>query len=464
MGKISKENIVLLIIAVVHILLLLQIRFFPYPELMIYSYLTDSGMTPYLQIIDQHFPGIMFFPVNLYSLGIDTVPELRVVHLFLIACNHILIFLILQRITGSKKKALIANLLFLIWQPYYEGYVLWIESFATTLLLISAYFLVKNKDHFYGGLFLGLALLFKQVVAPLIVLILVYILLTSRQQIGRYLAGLSVSVLAIVLFVVYYDNWQSFYYWTFVFNITTFAQMGRKFVTMNELIRTLPIFGSAFIAITLQLVGKKKQNKPQKSTIKYLQNDQIVIFIYFVGSLFFAYARFDFVHLQPALVFAILILGWFFSSSSKAVFRLATFLFVLTSAIYLLPSFYRSNQTSEVAFFGRFEDKLKDKVQKYTIKGDKIFAMATTPHLYYLSDRMPPGGIFVFQFPWFMKEAEDDILNGILAEPPKLVVRDPKATVQGFNLISFMPNINTYINEHYTQVDNIQGTQILLRE
>src|SRR3989344_7400218 len=104
--------ILLMFIISIHLLLLSNLNFFPYPELFIYSYLTKQGLLPYSQIFDQHFPGIMFFPVNLATLGIDTVNEMRILHLTLVVFTHMLLFVVGRKLFKSSFYALISNLLF----------------------------------------------------------------------------------------------------------------------------------------------------------------------------------------------------------------------------------------------------------------------------------------------------------------------------------------------------------------
>src|SRR3989338_11609788 len=86
--------IMLLVIIGFHLLILSRSVFFPYPELFIYSYLTKQGLLPYKQILDQHFPGVMFFPINLATLGIDTPQEARLLHFAVVAITQVILFIV----------------------------------------------------------------------------------------------------------------------------------------------------------------------------------------------------------------------------------------------------------------------------------------------------------------------------------------------------------------------------------
>lgn len=461
MGKIGKYHTFILVIISVHLLLLSGLIFFPYPELMVYSYLTDNGMIPFTQIFDQHFPGMMFFPVNLAALGINDPVSLKYLHLVLIAINHILIYYLGILIFNNKSRALSSNLIYLLFQPYYEGNVMWIESFVTPLILVSAIFLMKDDNSKRGlllsGAFVGMSLIFKQVVAPLIIMIFIYLLLRKKRWV-YFVVGVSAVSSLLIWFVIHYSNITDFIYWTYTFNVTTFSRMGRKYPEMFQLFLSLPIIAPLLFAGLVSLFSFSKEDNN-----KFTNRNIILLLIFSFGTAVFAYARFDYIHLQPLIPFTSIIITYLLYRSSHLI-KYAVIFSVFVSCIYLLPGFYKAQSGDDVRFFGETEKILAEAVNRYSSSDESIFAMATTPHIYYLTDRMPPGDVFVFQFPWFMVEVEDEILNGILMDPPTVVIRDPYASVQGMNLVSYMPEIDKYISDNYEVVDNYQGIEIMINK
>ncbi|KKQ46320.1 MAG: hypothetical protein US62_C0002G0003 [Candidatus Woesebacteria bacterium GW2011_GWA1_37_8] len=450
----KKYSMIVGIFCAAHIAILSKLKFFPYPELFIYSYLTKGGLIPYKQIFDQHFPGLMFLPVNFASLGIDTVAEMRIVSYLLVVLSHLAIYKISKTILKNNKLLLLPNLLFLIWHPSIEGYVLWIDSFAQTTLLWSFYFLLRkgNKNSFLTGLLLGLTFLLKQTVAPLILLLGLYLFFKtkSKKTLFPELYGFLICVLALFVWIFALGVWKDFYYWTFIFNITTFAQMGRKTPQIMELIKIAPVF--VLPALSLIYMFFKRTEKQ----LKYL-------LIFYFGAIFFALARFDYVHLQPALPFAILTLIYLVQLMVKKHSYIVkyTLLFLVFSIVwnaYLLRHFIGSN----TYFFGRFESQLTSEVNKYRSSG-KVFAFGTTPHIYYLTKTLPPGNIFAFQFPWFMKIAEEKVYYGLVNDPPAVVIRDKNAQVSGMNLVKNMPKISDYVNKYYKTVEVVGDTELMVR-
>jgi len=450
----KKYSLAVGVFCAAHIAILSRLKFFPYPELFIYSYLTKSGLIPYRQIFDQHFPGLMFFPINFASLGIDTVAEMRFVSYFLVVLSHIAIYKISKEIIKDARLLLIPNLLFLIWHPFVEGYVLWIDNFAQTTLLWSFYFLLfkSRKAKFLTGLFLGLTLLLKQTVAPLVLLLSAYLFIStkSKKALLPVVWGFMICVFLLLAWVYKLGIWKDFYYWTFIFNVTTFAQMGRKLPNLVEAIKVIPAVGVPLAFLLLPFSGIK------------ITRNLILLLIFYAGSLFFAFARFDYVHLQPALPFSILIIVYIakalkpkFGFISKLLLTYVIFSFFLN--IYLIRTFVGKS----TYFFGEFEEKLASKVNLR--RGGKVFAFGTTPHIYYLTETIPPGKVFVFQFPWFMKVAEEKVYSGLVDDPPEVVIRDRSAQVSGMNLVKYMPTISEYVGRYYRTVETIGETEVMVR-
>ena len=72
------SKLILVLILITHVFILTKLVFFPYPELFIYPYLTNHGLKPYSQILDQHFPGLMFLPINFDNLGMNNEVSARI--------------------------------------------------------------------------------------------------------------------------------------------------------------------------------------------------------------------------------------------------------------------------------------------------------------------------------------------------------------------------------------------------
>lgn len=441
--------LILALILFVHVLIFTRLIYFPYPELFIYPYLTNHGLKPYSQILDQHFPGLMFFPVNFDNLGLNTPEIARIWSIVIVIIIQLMLFFIATRILKSKNKALLANVLFLIWNPFFEGWVLWIDSFLPLVLLPAFYSLYKNK-FFLGGLLLGLGIIFKQTVIPLSALSLIYVFGVTRNiKISLiFLLGVSIPSIVMLIYFAGIGALNDFLYWTVVFNLTTYALTGTKAPPSTGFItRELLVYISAFSAIL---------DKNRRLIC--------LIFIFMVGLLFGAFERGDFVHFQPILPFAILgtIIG-FNNILKKKIAIIGIFIYTLI-AVWWLNIFYRGHIGNRIISFDGNTREIAKKIRQYTHPGEKIFVFGAAPHLYQMSETLPAGDVFVFQFPWFLHIAGNRVLEGIAKDKPDIIIYDGTTVIEGAKITDFAQEINRYILDHYRKIDNVGTAQILQKK
>jgi len=428
--------------------------FFPYPELFVYPYLTNHGLKPYMEILDQHFPGLMFLPVNFDNLGMNNEFIARVWLVSIVAVTHLLIFWVSRYIFKSSKKALLVNILYLIWQPFFEGWALWIDSFLPLFLLPAFYLTYRlsiEKNIRYSlalllGVVLGVGIVFKQILIPLSALVGLYLLITKKDL--KLISYFTLGFLPAPLFMLYYfyllGVLKDFWYWTTIYNLTTFAEYGRKAPFFTGVVRV------SFVLIFAGLLAFIKDKK-------LIQ----VLAIYILGSLIAIYARFDFVHFQPALPFILMATVLGFSTiwkKQKTKLALAGYIIV---TIWWLVIFYKGHLSNRVLFFGEDIKSVVEIIKNNTDEGDRIFIFGTVPHLYQMTKTLPAGNIFVFPFPWFLRVSEDRILEGIKKDAPEIIVADRTVEIEGQKITDFASKIDKYILENYQVFDNVGSTQIM---
>lgn len=450
--------IILGLIILCHLFLLSRMIFFPYPELFVYPYLTNQGLIPYKQIFDQHFPGLMFFPINFNTLGMTTWQAARLWQYSIVVIIQIELFFVARKIFKSDKLALLSNIFFLILQPFFEGWVLWIDSFLPVFLLPAFIFSLEAKDegglknYFLAGLFFGLSIIMKQVVIPLAGLSFIYLLIRGKGKNLHSLLWFFIGIIPFPLIALLYFYSKGaivdFWYWTVTYNLTTFAQYGRKFPSAGEIFKVTIILGFSLLSIF-----EKK-----------LRGIIIWILLFIVGASFAAYARFDFIHFQPALPFICMALSlsliWI---SSKKRFRILAVMLYVVSFFYLM-SFFRGHLGNEVLFFDKDTISVADKLSEETKPGQHIFLYGVSAHIYQISRTLPAGDVFVFQFPWFMRVREGKILDGIIRDKPEIILADRSIEISGQKIGDFEPNITQYILDNYRIKDKIGSVEFLVRK
>lgn len=454
----NKNRLVLITLAVillVHAIILFKLIFFPYPELFIYPYLTEQGLLPYKQIIDQHFPGLMFLPINLNNLGMTDEYIARWWLVGLVVFTQILLFLISSKIFNDFRKAILVNIFYLIWQSFFEGWVLWIDSFLSLFYLPAFYFCYqflakfRKRDLMLCGLFLSISLLFKQVAIPLAILvfILFFYFRPNLQTIVYFLIGFLPIPLLMVGYFYFKGIFGDFWFWTVTFNLTTFAKYGRKLPFLTGIIRVCGVYSPILL---LNLCKDRKL--------------VICLLVFIAGSLTTAFARFDFVHFQPSLPFIAI-------ASSAVLFKvweipgyrlLAIGYFLMT--IFWLSIFYKGHIGEKVFFFDENTKLISSKIRQYVKIKEEIFLFGPVPHLYQMSNTIPAGKIFVFQFPWFIMETEDRFIEALRVHPPNLIVRDRSVIIEDQPIIEYAKRLDDYVEKNYYVKEKIGVSEFMLKK
>ena len=341
-----------------------------------------------------------------------------------------------------------------MWQPFFEGWVLWIDSFLPLFLLFSFYFSYHafetklNRSYLLSGLFLGAGIVLKQVVIPVAFLVgLVFLLARQRKGFSYFILGIIPFPLLMIFYFIKIDVFPDFWYWTVIYNLTTFSQFGKKYPDTPGLLRIVGVFGMSLFSLSF----KKKRLV-------------FWIFLFLLGGLASAYARFDFVHFQPVLPFlAIATVLSFQSLPFKGLAALIKGGYIAGS-ILLLTTFYRGHLGNKVFFFDQETKKIAEEIRQMALPKERIFIYGSIPHLYQMSDTLPVGDVYVQQFSWFFIVSEDQILRSLETGRPRLVVADRTVQVDNQFLVEYSKKINNFLWDNYVQVNKIGETEFLLRK
>lgn len=459
--KLTRNYAIIFFIAVVifHLLIISNLIFFPYPELFIYPYLTNHGLIPYKDILDQHFPGLMFLPFNLDNLGMNNAFDARLWQLSVIALTQSLLFGIVYKITKKYSAALMASVIYLTWQPFLEGWVFWINSFLP-LLYLPAFYLAyrfidrgrKNfRDVFFVGLLLGFATVFKQVAIPLagLTFILLFFYSKTLKTFVYFSAGYLPVVFSMLLYILGLGALADFWFWTVWFNLTTYEAEGGKGPTFTQLVRVLGIYSPVLLI---------PYNFSKQSALFLL------IIVFLIGSLSGALHRFDFVHFQPSLPFIVITIVLLADKLIKLKFFQIVVIFYCLMTVVWLANFYRGHLGDYVYYFDEDTLKTAELVRTLTSPGTEIFVFGTSPIIYQMSETIPAGRVFVFQFPWFLKESDSRILDGLRSSQPEVIVADFSTQTQDYKITDFAPEIYKYILDNYHEEYQIGSNKILLKK
>lgn len=438
-------------IIITHLFIVGKLTFFPYPELFVYPYLAENGFLPYRQIFDQHLPSFLMSPLNFTDFGFTTADSFRILQLVVLAFTHLILFKISLLLFKKRKLILIPNLFYLLLQPLFDGNIFWIDSLISPILLISllsALIFIEKKflvNAFLTGLGVGFSIFFKLTFILLLPALAFIFLSKTRSYKGviMFLVGGMIFLFFTLIWIIKRDLLNEFFYWNFQFNFEIYRQMAFKLPTLSQIIR-LFLYFFPIILVTRHVFDKKI----------------MLLTCFFIISCLLVVPRFEFIHFQPALAFAILLLVILLTKTNLFFQKIYLIIFILITFIWSIH-FYRSHKGNLVYFFDSQTWEIAQKVSQFTAENDRIFILGAQPTIYVLAERLPAGFVYSANLPWNMIIIEGKLLNSIIKDKPRIIVRDSTANIDGKRVIKFSSKINKYIDLNYTEIDKIGNNEIL---
>lgn len=422
-----------LILISLHLATILLGGYFLSPEFTLYPYLVSRGFLPYANIIDQHFPSLIFGPFSFPPwLTVNPQPLLTVFG-FLTALTDLFLFLSLVR--RGIKSPQIWLLVWIVVSYWFSGNTLWLESFITFYLAI-IFFLGRNHKPMIGlslGFLFSLVLLVKPTLFPFLVLLFIYQKLILDRQ---FIIGFILPLLVTFLFLTKFSILSDFFNLTSAFNRDYYIKYAAKIPTPRQIIETAIVF------LPPVLIFLRRR--------KYLP---ILLILLAVVPMF---PRFEYIHLQPAL-FTILFLV-------AGELNLTIFLLVPACIILLAFSLYKNLRHN----FGNFyldRQTLRVATALKSRPGDFLFVMGGNDLLYPLSNRVPPGLTYLPPLPWYWKNesfAKKAILS-LTISPEALVLIKNNATIDGVNIDKSTGLIGKFIKDNYQEVGAIENYRLYQR-
>lgn len=412
----------MILLFLLHAVILWVLEFYPYPELFVYPYLTSSGLLPYQSIWDQHFPGLLFFPVNFFSLGFTDPVSFKSLLLLVVVSQSLLVY----KISRSR----LAVVVYLLWQPFFEGNQLWLDTFLG-LFTLPAWLWFRSKKWWWAGLFLGMGVVFKQTLIPVVALA-GWSILNQRDVRGLIKFSLAALLPSALMLVYFYrlGVGDAFWYWTVRFNLGPYAAAGRLTPTWGQAVK---------LALPLATIGY----------VFFRVKSSRMVIGWLIASIIGGLPRFGFIHLQPAVPFFAL------ATAGLARHKKLAAGFVLLSLLWLGYFYSRQGNWLETHFFDPGVAQLAAAISSRTRPGEEIFLLGVQPHLYALTRTLPTGRTFVFQFPWFLQVRGREILAALTANPPRVVVYDSASRIDGQNLSDYADYLVEYVARRYQPVDRV---------
>lgn len=450
----------LLLILFVHLFLLVNTRFTLWPEMVVYPYLLNNGFSLYKDIINPYMPFLTgFLAIFAKIFGYSPTPY-KIFTWILILTIDLLVYFIAKKTLGGLKNAYFALIFFVILSVPLGINGLWFDLVQTPFILLSFCFFFRyfesnqsNRNLLWSSLFLAAAFSIKQQALLLLLWFIIVIIFKNKNK--KFSRSFSeILVLIIPLLIVIFSTGivfltkgylKDFLFWTIYFPFINASRMPGYLLLPT--IRQLLLIFTFMLMLYPSLIRKGKGS--------FLKAASAIVLI------FFAYPRFDYFHLIPALTIISLSAGdnfyYFFKKNLISKFLLVL---LFASVSVLSTKYFLRNWTSEVRFFEREILQSATFLKIVTDYHQKIYILNGPDQLFPLSDTLPTKP-WADEFPWYLElsNMQQKVVEGLNLEDPKFVVFKPYEKGNEFEIGSYRPRlILDYIDKNYTDFIQISDS------
>lgn len=396
----------------------LFLEFFGYflsPELSVYPYFYSHGLLPYRHILDQHPPFLFFGPLSLPYFLVSSPERLLSVWVGILFFTNYLVLKI-----NPKNPLLRLFGVISIWL-FFSGRTLWTDTFLLLFILATL-----SLTPFLKGIFGAFIFLLKPTLIPL------SILLAIRQKDKRliYTLGFLIPIIITAVFILKQDLFLEMKYYLLNFNQSSYLSLGKKGISPKELI--------IFISLVLLF-------------IKQIKLKDLFLCLLAAAPIF---PRFEYFHLIPALTLMTVLADFKFNRRKLNIVIFAIFFVLGVKKVIsnrIGNFYYNQDIQNTTEYLKKFPDST-------------LFVLGAGDLLYPLTNRIPPGGVYLPSLPWYLNDrvSVDKLVSSLRASPSTTIVVRPEATLAGDKIILDSP-IYLLIKSVYKEVATIGGNRIYQR-
>lgn len=445
--------LILPLLLLLHLLLLVSTRFTLWPEMIVYPYLVNNGFLLYKDIVNPYMPSFIYFLALLEKLVGPEPVYFQIFTWIIILTVDVLIFILAKNLTGKTRDAVLSTFFFAIVSIPFSVNNLWFDLSQTLPVILSVYFFhkfLKNPNDknalLASSLFVTVAFLIKQQAAWLVIyfiLVLIFRFGKKSQALilsqSKIFAAPAVFFLLHALFFAKIGTFAPFLFWTIYFPL--FESASRPGYLLLPTIKQLLPLAALFLIFTPLFISRK--------------NDLKFFAVTAIPLLLFAYPRFDYFHLIPALAVLSLAVGanfnkiYFNQKTSASVSAISVISILILS--FFTARYLSRNWTSEVRFFEKGIYQTADLIRTVTSESETIYIQNGPDQILPLAGRLPTKP-WADEFPWYLEvsETQDKVLDGIKSANPRVIIFKPYEQGPEFEIGAYRPQkIAGFLDANY---------------
>ncbi len=447
------KRLFLLIPPIIHLALSLAFPFVYWPEMLNYPLFLNHGWLPYQDISMVYTPLLPYLLAFFYTIFGETTSSLHLFGTLIgLLTTFLLTSLVWQR-TKSRQSSLFAGISFTIIFLAFQGNSVWFDIVLSPLILLM-FFIATNSaasrrslPFTVLGFLFGLAFLTKQTAAylllPISTLFLVFAKKTNWQlflkSLFTFLTPVALILLGLFAFLSLNDLIPSFYKWSikFVFLLPFFK--GESGNLSPDIL--WPTFRQTAVVIALALILGLSLLKKKLSLIELS---------FLLGALLFAFPRFDYFHLIPALTIFVFLIAT----------RRPTFL--LLAVLVVSPVLLKTYQLGDRFLEPEIQLVAKDLRENYPFHS--FFVMNGPDQLYFLTGKLPATRPWYDQLPWQLAYDSAGFTASFVSASPEIIIFKPylEKPVQGLG--AYQPeSVVSLVKRDYSIIKEYRGNLFLLK-
>jgi len=430
----------ILLLIGIHLLLLMNLRFTAWPEMVSFPFLSNNGYILYKDMIHAYPPVLTIILGVMYKIFGYKLIVLKIITWLIIILNDVLIVKITQKISGSSLWSLISLIFYVFTQPFLEGNMLWYDL-AIVPAILFAFLSILNRKYFIAGFFFAVAALAKQNAALFLIFSIFYVLYRERsiKKLAVFLIGPLLLIATFITKLIADSSLMDFLNWTLIYpakywtNFPGYVQMG---LSHRQLL--------IFIALCLP------------AFFVFLRRKHLLLILYFMLSCVLIYPRFSFFHFQAGIAFSAILFG-IFINKSKTKLMLITPLFICLFVVASFPVL-KTDWQKESRFWGSEEIKTAKLINNSTKDGDLLYFFGPHSAIYVFANRLPPKP-WVDNYSWYFEipGVQEDIIKKWNTNMPSYIFAVRQEDGNWFDLGTYRPSkIMDWVKEEKIQVVEIE--------
>ncbi len=449
----KKIYLILLALLGLHLFVLTKLQFTAWPEMLSFPYMIDNGFLIYKDFHHVYEPLLTYMLLGFYKIFGFSILSLKLFTYIYIVLIDLFIFSISKKIIGKKIISLLPLSIFVIYQSFFEGNMLWFDLGVTLPILVSIYFILSwekkrmVKHIFLSGIFLTTAFLIKQQAILIILPFLLFSFLqkVKRNEIMAFVVGGLIPIISLIIFLFSKNLFPDYIFWTFSFPLV--------FLPKIEGYSQLPSFKQMFLLLGIStpiLIG-------WISNFKKINSVFYLLFGVFLFEIIYAFPRFSFFHLQPAIATLVLLYGYLLLGKNR--FYMFSLFLVSISIFTMLFNMLTRPLMEKVRFYDEDKINLSMYIKSNTKETDRIYLLGPDSLTYVLSSRLPPKP-WIENYVWHFEipEMQEKVINGWKIDPPMFIYWTQPTTGNYYELGTYQPKkITDYIISNYDRIKEVQS-------